>query len=184
MYRTLLCCLTLVLLSAPAGAQSFQRFEVFGGYQYSRFPDPNETSFQPTLAGNGWNASFAYNLTSLVGLKADFGGGYATDTVNVPLPVHTYTYTFGPVLTPWRSGHLIPFGEVLFGRFRQTWGGSCCSASVGSFAFMAGGGLDVKVHKHVALRLGELDYLYLHVPYGVLHKTHNLRFSGGVVFRF
>lgn len=180
MYRALLCSLILVLLSSPVDAQAFQRFEGFGGYQYNQFADPYADT---NLAANGWNASLAYHFTSRVALKADFGGGYGTDTTQTtPTPVHNYTYTFGPVFSLWKPGRLSPFGELLIGGYEDRLNGGY-KPSRRSFALLAGGGLDAKVHKHVALRLGELDYVYLHALLGV-NRTSSLRFSAGIVFRF
>ncbi|MHB8754992.1 MAG: outer membrane beta-barrel protein [Candidatus Acidiferrales bacterium] len=179
MQRGLLFCLSMLIVTAPAGAQGVQKFEVFGGYQYEHFN--NEFT---ALNGSGWNASVAYHFAPWIGAKADFSGVYATDrSATTPAPVRNYTYTFGPVFSPPNLGALRPFGEALFGRFRQSLGDGY-NLSFSSFALLAGGGLDMKIHENVALRLGEIDYLYMHST--TIHPVgkNNLRFSAGIVLRF
>jgi hypothetical protein len=45
-----------------------------------------------------------------------------------------------------------------------------------------GGGLDMRVRKHIAVRFADLDYESVHVPGNA--AANGLRYSGGVVFRF
>ncbi|MHB8542026.1 MAG: outer membrane beta-barrel protein [Candidatus Acidiferrales bacterium] len=179
MRPVLLFCLCFLVVVAPAGAQQRQKVEVFGGYQYEHFSD----GFTQ-LDGNGWDASFAYYIAPWIGAKADFSGAYATDrSATTPAPIRNYTYTFGPVFSPLRLKTFHPFGEVLFGRFRQDLGDGY-NIGYGGFAMLAGGGLDVTVHQFVALRLGEIDYFHMNST--TLHPVgkNNLRVSAGVVFRF
>lgn len=179
MRRSLFLCLCSLILTAPAGAQAVQKFEMFGGYQYEHFNDEFTN-----LGGSGWDASFAYHFVPWLGAKADFSGVYATDnSTSTSAPVRNYTYTFGPVFSPPRLGALRPFGEVLFGRFRESLRDGY-NLSFGSLALLAGGGLDVRISEHAAIRLGEIDYLYTHST--TIHPVgeNNLRFSAGIVVRF
>jgi len=56
---------------------------------------------------------------------------------------------------------------------------------------MAGGGLDVKVRKFVAVRLAQVDWLYFHfgsqtvagTPIPAFSGHNNVRFSTGIVLR-
>lgn len=179
MQRGLFFCL-FFFLAASAGAQQRQKIEVFGGYQYEYFSD----GFTK-LGGGGWDASLAYHFAPWIGAKADFSGAYATDrSATTPAPIRNYTYTFGPELSLPKPRGFNLFGEVLLGRFRQSLGDGY-NTSYGGFALLAGGGIDIKIHEHAALRLGEIDYFHLHpTQFRPLARSNNLRFSTGIVFPF
>jgi len=173
----------LVTLWCVAGwAQSNDKAEVFGGYQYSNLSDSIATK---RLSSNGWNAGFAYYFSRCVGLKADFGGAYATDNTSSaqPFSVRNYTYTFGPVFSARKDKRFTPFGEALFGGYHETLAGY--SNSLSSFAMLAGGGLDVKVARQFSVRAVQVDWLYTHPPSAaVFLKANSVRIAAGVVYRF
>jgi hypothetical protein len=47
-----------------------------------------------------------------------------------------------------------------------------------------GGGLDVNVSRHIAIRAAQADWLYTQFPNGVDNRQNNLRITAGIVFRF
>lgn len=51
------------------------------------------------------------------------------------------------------------------------------------FGFIAGGGIDLKVHKNIAIRPIQIDYLLGTHENGADFNLHNLKLSFGVVFR-
>src|SRR6202044_2764174 len=71
-------------------------------------------------------------------------------------------------------------------------GGASCTplGTENTFAAMFGAGLDIKVSRHIALRLIEGDFLLTHfanpVPAGGPERgwQNNVRLSSGIVFRF
>jgi hypothetical protein len=176
-----------VLWSLPLNAQVL---EVFGGYQYLHLG--NVTANGQTIPGssqgfNGWNAAADAKLGKLFGLGADFSGGYATVT---GVSLHTYTYTGGPIVS-LSAGPIRPFVQALVGGVRLTGSFSGASSSMNGLAAMAGGGLDVKVRKFVAVRLAQVDWLYFHfgsqtvagTPIPAFSGHNNVRFSTGIVLR-
>ena len=49
------------------------------------------------------------------------------------------------------------------------------------FAWAAGGGLDVNASSHLAIRLGQFDFLQSHISN---LTQNNFRYSVGIVFKF
>ncbi len=154
--------LLLVCVFAVAGlavAQETPKAEVFGGYSYLRV-NPSGVN------ANGWEAALTGNFTEHLGLTADFSGHYARGG-------HVYTYVFGPQIAA-QMGNLRPFGHVLFGGNSIGDGGG----SDTSYAFLFGGGLDLKLTTPISIRLGQADYVRTH---HFDQGQNNFRFSVGIV---
>jgi outer membrane protein OmpA-like peptidoglycan-associated protein len=100
---------------------------------------------------------------------AHFGNNYDYDEVLI-----------GPTLR-FPSEHLQPFIHVLGGWTRLSPG---ILDSNDVFGIAAGGGIDLKVSKHVSLRLAEADYIYAKHNYGNGNPSYvdNVRLSTGLVF--
>lgn len=91
---------------------------------------------------------------------------------------HEYEVLFGPrVSLP--VGKFTPFGEFLVGLAHISDTGTGFPSNT-SFATAAGGGLDYRIFRPVALRV-EGDYL--HTSFFSTGQN-NLRLSTGIVFRF
>ena len=151
-----------VAVSLPAAAQVQQKGELFGGYQFGHLDGGFNAS--------GWNASIAYHANDWFGIKGDFGGLYKSG-------VKFHTYMGGPVFTFGRSERVTPFVHTLVGAAVASNGSSSTA-----FAAALGGGFDVKVSEHVAVRLVQADWLILHGSGSTDMK--NVRVSSGIVFRF
>jgi outer membrane protein OmpA-like peptidoglycan-associated protein len=179
------------------------RFELFLGYSYLRAV--------PTLAAgnrlvwlNGGSASIAFNANRYLGLVADLGAytnsqmrftGAYTSTVNVDNPnVAVLTYLFGPRLSFRKYDRITPFVQVLFGgvHANQVTLAGCkfnCTLlpSQDAFAITAGGGLDLRVHHHFAIRIIQAEYLmtrFTSYTTGTAGTQNDIRLSSGIVFRF
>src|SRR5207248_328249 len=70
----------------------------------------------------------------------------------------------------------------VFGGFHSSASVSGISASDSGFAFMLGGGADVKVAPAISVRLLQFDWLSLHANGN--SDNNNMRLSTGVVFHF
>jgi opacity protein-like surface antigen len=152
----------LSLVSFSTAAQDYPKVEIFWGYQF--------THLKPVGNANGWNASFTLNLNRWFGGTADFSGAYRTgDTV--------HTFMFGPVFALRKAEKVTPFAHALFGTDYQT-----DRRSTSGFSMAMGGGLDIKVHEGLAVRLVQADWLPLH--FGPKWETKNVRVSAGLVWRF
>ena len=203
-------CLATLALATTAFAQ---RFEVFGDYTYFRY-NPTITGLN-TRSLNGGGGGAQLNFAKIFALKADFQGYMSTQTVvevtspiSTPkgiIPIGTYksnatmfTYLFGPVVRiPGR--HIRPFGELLFGGTNTNLyaqlnnqliaNGGKIDASGSSqhpFAMALGGGLDIAVNNHFALRIGEVDWMLTRFTniWTNTNNQNNFRYVGGAVFTF
>jgi hypothetical protein len=156
---------------------------------------------------HGGNTSLAYNLNSYVGLVADFAG-YDDNKLTLLSPTgsrtvdsngNVITYVVGPRFSYRRYERFTPFVQALFGgvhastvRIAGCTGTTSCTplGSDNPLTAIAGAGLDIKISKHVALRLFEGDFLLTHFKNPVLMGGQergwqkNVRFSTGIVFRF
>jgi hypothetical protein len=179
------------------------KVELFLGYSYLRAV--------PTLAAgnrlvwlNGGSASIAYNFNRYLGIVADVGD-YTNSEVrftgayNATVDTHdanggVVSYLFGPRLSYRKHDRITPFVQVLFGGVHASEVTlSNCSFSCtllpdeNAFALTAGGGVDVKVHRHLAIRIVQAEYLmtrFQDYSAGTTGTQNDVRLSAGIVFRF
>ena len=179
------------------------RFELFLGYSYLRAV-PTYASGNRLVWLNGGSTSLALNLNHYLGLVADFGAytnsevkftGAYTSTIDVDNPnVGVFTYLFGPRLSFRNHGRVTPFVQALFGgvHANEVVRAHCTSGctllpSQDAFALTAGGGLDITVHHHFALRIVQAEYLmtrFASYTTGTTESQNDIRLSTGIVFRF
>jgi hypothetical protein len=190
----------VMLVPLAALAQSnYPKAEVFGGYSYLR-ANPSEFSRLYDWTNlNGWNASVAGNINKWFGVEGDFAGYYGSPSIlglNIPLlDVNYYTFMGGPKLT-YRSGAIAPFAHFLIGGVRGSFGGGIGSFNLTltdqtALATAVGGGIDINMGKHFAVRPVQADYLMTRFnpitdfPFsGLSDRQNNLRLSAGIVWRF
>jgi opacity protein-like surface antigen len=163
----------MVVAVLPARAQTTPQVEMMGGYSYLRADMGGaDTSL------HGWDFSFAENINSWLGGKADFGGFYGSPGST---RVNTHTFMFGPQFSYRKSSTITPFAHVLIGGMRASRGYLGISEAKTDFAAAFGGGLDLKVHDNVAIRVIQAEYVV--TPYLDLRQD-NVRVSAGIVLRF
>ena len=199
--RKLLFLASLVVLCLPLAAlaqEEAPKVEISGGYSYLRLnvgaipASANVGVNLDHLNMHGFNVSFAGNIVRHVGIVSEFSQYTNSETVNIlgsPIPqgvdvnFRVLTLLFGPRVTLHR-GKIEPFVHALFGAARASAEASVLGTSnnmVGyAFAYAPGGGLDIKVHRNIAIRVAQLDYLGARSG-GVV--INNFRYSAGVVFR-
>ena len=159
-------------LTLPARAQELPKVEVFGGYSY-QFVDLGRAD----LRMNGWNGEVSQNVNSWFGGVGSITG-YYSHPGGVNVNVHSFMY--GPLFTHRKNKSFTPFAHVLFGGVRASKGYLGISEAHTSFGLAAGGGLDVKVGDHLAVRVFQVDYLM--TPYLNLRQD-NVKVSAGIVLR-
>jgi len=156
-------------------------------------------TFQVHPGVNGWNVAPQVNLNRWVGIKAQIAGQYgniASIKFNSVLPItpfsipdqHIYDFLFGPVISH-RADKYTAFFHGLLGAQHIGFSGNIPVGAFGSlsgpsetdFAFALGGGLDVRVSKHFAVRAGQFDYEFVNSSGG--GHQNDFRFSAGAVFR-
>jgi opacity protein-like surface antigen len=188
----------LVVLCSPLAASAQEeapKVEIFGGYSYFRLNFGQDLTAVPGgssldhLNMNGFNVSFAGNVARHVGIVSEYSRFTRSESVNIPIlgslngDINVSTLLFGPRVTLHR-GKVEPFVHALFGAARATADASGPGLSqneVGyAFAYALGGGVDVKVHRNFAIRLGQVDYLAARAR---AEGLNNFRFSVGVVIR-
>jgi opacity protein-like surface antigen len=169
------------------------KLDFFAGYSYfHHFVGNQSSSNNQSSSGNGLNfnggsSAIAFNFTPVVGLVGDFGP-YHNNTSG--LSTTTFTYLFGPQFTLRGNEHVSPFFRVLMGgaheseSFSSGSNTSSSSNSSNAFAFAAGGGLDVHVSPHIAIRVAQVDYLLTKFQDGQDDRQNNVRISAGIVFRW
>ena len=180
------------------------RVEWFLGYSYLRAV-PELAAGNRLVYLNGGSTSIAFNFNRYLGIVGDFGGfkdskllltGPGEPSGAVNSSGTAYTYLFGPRLSYRTHERITPLAQVLFGGIHAsdvTLSSGCSGAgctllpSENRFAMTAGGGLDVKVHHHIAIRLIQAEYLmtrFENLTTGSTASQNDMRLSAGLVFRF
>lgn len=152
----------------PVMAQDISKAEVFGGYTWA--------------GGNfhGWNSSVTGNVTKRFGIVADFSGHYGSELEgSILVKQDSHSFLFGPRFA-FRRKRVSPFVYAVFGvtRFHEgaTVSGQKFSTSDSGFSSALGGGLDVRVNDHVAIRAFQLDYFRPNF-FGEAHNRGRLAFG-------
>ena len=154
----------------------------------------------------GGDTNIAFNFNRYVGLVGDFAG-YHGDTLtfnaagspsrDVGADGKVFTFMGGPRLS-YRQPHFTLFAQALFGdanarkvTINGCTGSPACTPllSENKFAMALGGGLDLNVHRHIAIRLVQAEYLMTRFrdpssPTGTSGTRNDVRLSAGIVFRF
>jgi hypothetical protein len=201
--RQLLLTTTLcIFMGVVAVAQDVPKADLFLGYSFLRV---NTASTIPAFTMNGGLGALGLNFNDHVGIEFEFGGYHNGNINNHEFDTTALTYLFGPRISVGRSKVVDPYIHALFGGIRgttsifvaptngtgDTTGGSRASASQNNFAMALGGGLDLRLGKHFALRPIQLDYFLtrFEIPDPVTLVTsnrnnHDLRYAAGIVFLF
>jgi outer membrane protein OmpA-like peptidoglycan-associated protein len=173
--------MVVLALSASGLAQSNEdlgptKLDLFAGYSYME-PGGQIGGVNLKSMPAGWAVAPTWNFNRTFGLTFDASGHYG-DNADVG------TIMVGPKLT-LHMGRVAPFGEFLLGLHRLSPSGL---SDNNAFGLMAGGGFDVRVARHLSLRLLQADYVFgKHSDAYPLPNTSNLngaRVQGGLVFHF
>ena len=145
-----------------------------------------------TAGGDGfWTQGGSAELTATfyrgLGITADLTGTHAGSISPSGVGLTLVTATFGPSYT-WRAPHdLRIFGQGLFGFasgrdsvFPSPFG---AEKKAYSLAAQAGGGVDLDVSRHIAIRLLQADWLRTQLPNGTSNVQNNFQLGAGIVFR-
>ena len=165
------------------------KFQLAGGYTYRSFYPPNV----PRFGTNGWNATFEYTWKHWFSFVADGNGTYKDQGLDGKTSI--YTLLAGPRIYPIGHRHrLIPFAGFLLGAGHEALDipsqGGFPQKTFSSTAYVweAGGGVDVRVTRHWAIRAIELEYEKTHFSdfsKAVLNPSEsNRRVTVGIVFRW
>lgn len=175
--------------SSTAGSEaSYPGVELFIGYSHVRFGVPGNTPAQSSFDFQGGAVSLAYNLNRWLGLVGE-AGIYKISS----LPSATSaTYLFGPRFSH-RIDRFTLYVNALFGsaRLSSDFSGTPSNTFFGAgsiheqtFAAALGGGLDVRLNRHLSWRVVQGDYLLTTFNAGNISRQNNIRAGTGLVFRF
>jgi Outer membrane protein beta-barrel domain len=178
-----------IFCAIAANAQVPTAGNAFVGYSYvnANFDSNGHSNL------NGWNGSLEGKVFPFIGIVADIGAVYGSETIptgacpviGVPCTVNgnvdssVRSYLFGPRVSV-SVGRVRPFAEVLFGGSHIRENNSFFSNSDTSFATAIGGGIDYRLISLVGWRV-EGDLLQTRFFSGT---QNNFRLSTGLVLRF
>jgi outer membrane protein OmpA-like peptidoglycan-associated protein len=188
----LLCCACTIV---RAQNQPTPKWELYAGYS---FFDP-ATHVYGLLPGgllpvssrvesnpHGVGGSVTYNFNRWFGLTADGSGHWGSGENGVSGRIDDaafYSASMGPKLT-LRSQHFSPFVEALVGWHSLD---SDLFQSDNRFGFMAGGGVDLKLTRHLDWRVIRGDFVFSNHQYGPsatvpATDVRGVRLQSGLVF--
>jgi opacity protein-like surface antigen len=166
----------------PAKAQEKQsKLELSAGCDYVRYnANPRVSGVPPSESfnANGVSAQIEYNANNWLGGVADFSG-YAVARQGLAT-THQISYLFGPRISVRRS-RVTLFAQDLLGRVWAEDG--ITFGSVSEFGMTTGGGVDVTVSRHIAIRAVQAEYFLTKFPDGNNNRQNNFRFSTAIVIR-
>jgi Outer membrane protein beta-barrel domain len=178
----------LPLLCLVAAADEVPRVETFFGYSLIRF-DSNGAA--PTFTSNGGTAQLIYNFRPWLAAVGDFGGYHNGQVGGVSVNNTLANFQFGPRFSYRKKKKVSPYLQTLFGGAFATASKPVSDlnphGSESAFAMLLGGGVEIRLGRHVAFRPAEVDYLLTHFRSPVTDTARiqdSLRYSTGVTFRF
>lgn len=196
---TLLGAVAILLGFAAVAAAQDQtpKWELFGGYSFfhsgadihGQLPNallPLGSRLEVNPRGVGLAATYDFNRWFGLTLdsSAHWGSGERTTFQKID-DTGFYNLSIGPKVT-FRSSHFAPFLEFLVGDHRLT---PDAFHDVDKLGIMPGGGLDIILSRHIALRLIRADYVYSNYRFGPKSTTPETQIRGarlqtGINFMF
>jgi hypothetical protein len=182
---------SLILFGAASYAQELAtpKFEVGLNYSFTRtYPGGGLSAYN----ANGGYGDIEYNFNKVFGFVADLGATHIGNVNGASIDNNTFEYLFGPRFN-WRHSRFNPYVQTLFGGQRfsnglvSSTGSPALGTSQNNFAAAFGGGLDVTVNNHMAVRPFQVEYVMTQFSPGTGYTNNvanGLRYSAGIVFRF
>lgn len=171
--------------SVALNAQIESRVDVAASFLAQR-------SVQANTADNFWAEGGSLELGADAlngfGVAANISGVHTSAVGFGNVPLSLVTATFGPRYR-WHSGHRVsPFGEALLGEangFNSLFPSSSGAGdSANSLALQIGGGVDLRLSRHFAVRAIQASWLRTQLPNGTNNRQNSLRLGTGIVLRF
>jgi peptidoglycan-associated lipoprotein len=161
------------------------RFDVSIGYN---FINANAPPGQSDYFGiNGGYVSGGVRIKNWLGVEAKVTGGHANDISLLGQDLTLMTYLAGPKVSMHRN-RLTPFAQALFGGAHGSDSyfptATSSSPSASSFAYSAGGGLDVDLTRRFAIRAADVEYLHTALPNGTTNAQNHIMIGVGLVMNF
>jgi outer membrane immunogenic protein len=130
------------------------------------------------------NASLAYGIS----IVSQISGEHASKISSTLNSLSFVSYLFGPRYSFRNHSRLLPFVQFLVGGVHG-FDGSFPGPGVfvpnpEALAFAAGGGLNLNLRPHFALRVAQADYFQSRLPNDASNVENHLQLSAGIVLRF
>ncbi len=182
---------------AAAQDQPVPKWELYAGYSVIN-PSTNVSALLPGGVApvssrlewdpRGVGASITYDFNRWFGLTLDSSTHFNSGETGLAYRIDDTGFSnlsFGPKVT-FRSRHFSPFLEGLVGDHRLM---PDAFRDISKLGFMFGGGLDVNVSRHIAIRLIRADYVMSSYRYGPSSSTPSTDLTGarlqaGIVLNF
>ena len=184
----------------PAGSEIETRATIFGGYSYLR---------NSSNGFGGWEGQGTFNFNRYLGVTADVSGtsvtpfGFSALGFSAGTYQRLNNYLFGPTITA-NLGRSAVFVHALFGEAHSSLGAGVSVPIIGgistgltsanAFAMAFGGGIDIGLTRHLAIRAVQVDYLRTQfnatdalttgLSSSLGNRQNSFRYSSGIVFRF
>lgn len=199
----------LLLSVFMAWASDVEQYETFLGFSLVRF-NPH-SGLLPSFNSHGGDGQIVYNLNSYIGAVVDVGAVTKGELNHSSADSTVVTFVAGPRFKSHGESRFQPFVEMLFGGAYSTASTQLMMRSSPAlvlpagivvdltpvsarlvvsrtgFAMFAGGGLDIKVNKHIAFRPIGADYYSTRLPGPMAGNRQNLgnfRYTAGINFVF
>ena len=186
-----------VAVAADAQKPSAPKVQIFGGYSYI-YPNATVTGTQPggilpvssclCAQPRGFGAAVGFDFLPWLALTVDTSAHWPQHE-NAPADrigqSAFYNVSAGPTFT-YRTRHFSPFAEALFGEHRLA---PSLFHHDDEFGIVAGGGLDINLNRHFAIRAVQADFVYSNHHFGInpsdpATNLRGIRLQAGVVFLF
>jgi opacity protein-like surface antigen len=156
------------------------------GYSYTNASIPSQT----TLGMNGVDLLGTFDFSRRFGVHLDLGYARNFDAFNSGRTADMLTYMAGPAFYPIRKRNFNVYTHLLLGGARETGvnyesDGTVLTGYVNKFAWAAGGGVQYRLSRSFALRVG-VDYLHTQFFNSniVVQGQSNLRPSASLIYTF
>ena len=179
------------------------RVDLYGGYSFLK-PSGSVGIFSFPQITTGYQFSVTDYFTKHFGVQLEFAHSYKEIGTTGPAPTLPavqlgnttgcfYNAEAGPVYRFFVGQHLVPFAHVVGGASKV--GGPKFQTCEWGYGIAGGGGLDYILpghHRHIALRVVQADYEYMHVDQGPITQydlsggsidVSALRLAAGLVIR-
>lgn len=175
------------LLGAHAGAQALSTgteplsVEIGGGYtsiHANAGPGQCGCFYMP-----GFDAQAGVYGSSRFSVLVDVGRTKRNNINGYGNNLTLSTYMAGAKYTVRRGRFLSPYGTALVGIGASQSNYALDSQTV-NIAFAGGGGLNVRLTRHLDFRAAEAEYLVTHIPNSVNDRQNQLRLTSGLTYHF
>lgn len=192
----------LGLAAVLAASAQETRMETFLGYTFVRM---NSATNAPSFDANGGSGQFVYNFKPWLGAVADLGAVHNGYIGNAIVDTTISNFLFGPRYAMRKHKNFKPYVQMLLGGTHVSASSlvqgvtppsngipgqpitARLSTSQTVFAFALGGGVDLKINKHVSFRPIGLDWYMTRLQnLRTLgdNNQNNLRYTTGFDFTF